>query len=126
MLRSIVLPTRQTLRSISWDGLPYRRIARHIRRHGWTAADSGSYRLSSTNAAVQPDESIASSLIAKQGRLEDTLSNKSPGSNIRHRLPSWLRPYQVEVIELCIAALDRGLQRIGVSSPTGSGKTVML
>jgi hypothetical protein len=37
-----------------------------------------------------------------------------------------LRPYQMEAIEACVSALDRGVLRIGVSSPTGSGKTVML
>lgn len=36
-----------------------------------------------------------------------------------------LRPYQEEAIEACLSALDRGLRRIGVSSPTGSGKTTM-
>jgi superfamily II DNA or RNA helicase len=47
-------------------------------------------------------------------------------SSIKDRLPNWLRSYQVDVIEECIKALDRGVERIGVSSPTGSGKTVML
>lgn len=36
-----------------------------------------------------------------------------------------LRPYQQEAVEKCQAALARGLTRIGVSSPTGSGKTTM-
>lgn len=48
------------------------------------------------------------------------------GNKIKDHLPPWLRPYQVGVIENCVNALERGLQRIGVSSPTGSGKTVML
>lgn len=36
-----------------------------------------------------------------------------------------LRPYQKECIENCLDALQRGCTRLGVSSPTGSGKTTM-
>lgn len=37
-----------------------------------------------------------------------------------------LRPYQNECVDACLDAIEqRGLTRIGVSSPTGSGKTTM-
>lgn len=36
-----------------------------------------------------------------------------------------LRPYQEECIQECLAALESGVTRIGVSSPTGSGKTTI-
>ena len=36
-----------------------------------------------------------------------------------------LRPYQIECVETCLQAIDNGAKRIGVSSPTGSGKTTM-
>lgn len=36
-----------------------------------------------------------------------------------------LRPYQESAIASCLEALSSGLTRIGVSSPTGSGKTTM-
>ncbi|KIS66081.1 double-stranded DNA-dependent ATPase [Mycosarcoma maydis] len=36
-----------------------------------------------------------------------------------------LRPYQEECIQDCLSALDCGVTRIGVSSPTGSGKTTI-
>ncbi|WFD43978.1 Putative ATP-dependent helicase IRC3 [Malassezia psittaci] len=36
-----------------------------------------------------------------------------------------LRPYQAECVDTCLLALKRGVERIGVSSPTGSGKTIM-
>lgn len=36
-----------------------------------------------------------------------------------------LRDYQEEAVQRCMDALDEGLNRIGVSAPTGSGKTVM-
>ncbi|KLT45993.1 P-loop containing nucleoside triphosphate hydrolase protein [Cutaneotrichosporon oleaginosum] len=39
--------------------------------------------------------------------------------------PLTLRPYQTEAIDACLSALARGCRRIGVSSPTGSGKTTM-
>ncbi|KAJ9112231.1 hypothetical protein QFC22_006315 [Naganishia vaughanmartiniae] len=58
------------------------------------------------------------------GSPQQEHTNKA-ASSIEDRLPIWLRPYQVQVIVECMKALDGGLQRIGVSSPTGSGKTVM-
>jgi ATP-dependent helicase IRC3 len=37
-----------------------------------------------------------------------------------------LRPYQFRVIDACLNAIRRdGLTRIGVSAPTGSGKTII-
>lgn len=43
----------------------------------------------------------------------------------RAPLPVHLRPYQRECVATCLAALEQGATRIGVSSPTGSGKTTM-
>ena len=36
-----------------------------------------------------------------------------------------LRPYQEAAITACLRSLDEGITRMGVSSPTGSGKTTM-
>jgi len=36
-----------------------------------------------------------------------------------------LRPYQEACLQACIDALDSGISRIGVSLPTGSGKTTV-
>lgn len=36
-----------------------------------------------------------------------------------------LRDYQQDAVQACIDALETGQTRIGVSSPTGSGKTMM-
>ena len=36
-----------------------------------------------------------------------------------------LRPYQVDCLDACTDALEEGLTRIGVSLPTGSGKTTV-
>lgn len=44
----------------------------------------------------------------------------------QYDLPAYLRPYQVQVVDACMKALGRGVRRIGVSCPTGSGKTVIL
>ncbi len=39
--------------------------------------------------------------------------------------PTVLRPYQESAIDACLTAIAAGKTRIGVSSPTGSGKTTM-
>ena len=39
--------------------------------------------------------------------------------------PVILRPYQERCLEACISSLDSGASRIGVSLPTGSGKTTV-
>ena len=39
--------------------------------------------------------------------------------------PVILRPYQEHCVDACISALDSGSTRIGVSLPTGSGKTTV-
>jgi ATP-dependent helicase IRC3 len=36
-----------------------------------------------------------------------------------------LRPYQESCLDACLDALDAGVSRIGVSLPTGSGKTTV-
>lgn len=51
--------------------------------------------------------------------LLDLNEGGQPGS------PITLRPYQEEAITACVKALEGGKNRIGVSSPTGSGKTTM-
>lgn len=57
-------------------------------------------------------------------QLESTLSTdiSGPLSSIPQVV---LRPYQESAITACLDALQSGLTRIGVSSPTGSGKTTM-
>ncbi|KAL1410248.1 putative ATP-dependent helicase IRC3 [Vanrija albida] len=54
-------------------------------------------------------------------------SATTPGSdgNAHAPPPVVLRPYQTDAIDACLDALDKGRTRIGVSSPTGSGKTTM-
>ncbi|PCH33701.1 nucleoside triphosphate hydrolase protein [Wolfiporia cocos MD-104 SS10] len=39
--------------------------------------------------------------------------------------PLVLRPYQISCVEACLDALESGTSRIGVSLPTGSGKTTV-
>lgn len=36
-----------------------------------------------------------------------------------------LRPHQKQAIQACLEAIENGLTRIGVSAPTGSGKTII-
>lgn len=56
-------------------------------------------------------------------------SDNEPGNPYSPSLPPGdsivLRPYQESAIQACLDALDSGLNRFGVSSPTGSGKTTM-
>lgn len=49
----------------------------------------------------------------------------SSARNISTVSPIVLRPYQESCLDACIAALDSGASRIGVSLPTGSGKTTV-
>jgi len=72
-------------------------------------------------AAVNPDQEEA-----QVRRPSTSLPADVAELAQQYGLPDYLRPYQVEVIHACMSALDRGVDRIGVSSPTGSGKTVML
>lgn len=64
-------------------------------------------------------------------RLEHTQAEPSSGTT--DHVPATLslppaiqlRPYQEECIQECLAAIESGVTRIGVSSPTGSGKTTI-
>lgn len=51
--------------------------------------------------------------------LVERLSTRSLSQNVT------LRPYQQECVGACLQALERGCRRMGVSSPTGSGKTTI-
>lgn len=70
------------------------------------------------------------------GNIGRLISSKSVQPRLKHEyvaVPPFqpteaavsLRDYQVDAITACLQAFDRGLDRIGVSSPTGSGKTTM-
>ncbi|KAG8925440.1 hypothetical protein FRC02_009683 [Tulasnella sp. 418] len=49
-----------------------------------------------------------------------------PITRATHSIPKrLLRPYQEECVTACLEALDQGITRIAVSSPTGSGKTTV-
>ena len=45
--------------------------------------------------------------------------------NARHSSTFSLRPYQEACLTACVEALDAGVRRIGVSPPTGAGKTAV-
>jgi hypothetical protein len=81
-------------------------------------------RLSTASHVKVLEDEKGDNQTPSESLLRELPSNAA--TSIGERLPSWLRPYQVQVIVECMKALDSGLQRIGVSSPTGSGKTVML
>jgi hypothetical protein len=79
----------------------------------------------------QPDPTTISSSSSPTPTIDSEQTEPELDTHItdlkrKYDLPNFLRPYQVEVIHACMSALKRGVNRIGVSSPTGSGKTVML
>jgi hypothetical protein len=124
MLRSILLKRcylATTTRSLQRSTAPI--ISSPI--HASPGPSRRPFRYSSSAAAFKVDTPIEISS-HNNSATPPTHPNIRTAKSIRDRLPVWLRPYQVGVIESCVNALERGLQRIGVSSPTGSGKTVML
>ncbi|PWN40929.1 P-loop containing nucleoside triphosphate hydrolase protein [Ceraceosorus guamensis] len=54
----------------------------------------------------------------------DGLEPSQPASELLNQGPK-LRPYQEECVIECLQAISEGFKRIGVSSPTGSGKTTI-
>nr|ODN98589.1 DEAD box family helicase [Cryptococcus depauperatus CBS 7855] len=85
--------------------LGYYTIGRPLRSKRW--------QYISTSAVKQPPQPMVD-------KTENKQYDGSPrSSNVM------LRPYQEAAISACLTALASGLRRIGVSSPTGSGKTTM-
>ena len=100
---------------------------------------SGIRRQLGLRPIVRLYSAAAAALVEKSGpsHIQD---NDQPGQDDEPSLPSLevlasappaatsgitLRPYQESAIQACLTALDTGLTRLGVSSPTGSGKTTM-
>jgi ATP-dependent helicase IRC3 len=52
-------------------------------------------------------------------------SSATASAAVSKNEPVTLRPYQEEALKACTDALARGVSRIGVSLPTGSGKTTV-
>lgn len=75
----------------------------------------------SAATATAAQEATAAPRSAANDELEASTSSSSPPS------PSsiQLRPYQERAVSECLSAIASGITRIGVSSPTGSGKTTM-
>ena len=59
-----------------------------------------------------------------RGRLQSTLATQATTTPTTVAAIS-LRPYQEHCLETCLDALNEGSTRIGVSLPTGSGKTTV-
>jgi hypothetical protein len=92
--------------------------------------DQASSSTSSSTLPFTPDDpqSLMQTTDVDPNDSEPSTESDSGVESLRthYDLPSYLRPYQVQVIDACMKALDRGVRRMGVSSPTGSGKTVIL
>ncbi|ORY27479.1 P-loop containing nucleoside triphosphate hydrolase protein [Naematelia encephala] len=74
---------------------------------------------SQTNSVPALQDGIAESSSQPEYDIENEASTSSYSSAIT------LRPYQEDAITKCLDAIQSGKTRIGVSSPTGSGKTTM-
>jgi len=89
--------------------------------------------LARTNLAISTSPSIrrfagsAAFGQAQEQTVEDPIDNGISGLiSPESSTPSVvLRPYQEAAITACLDALGEGTTRMGVSSPTGSGKTTM-
>ena len=58
-------------------------------------------------------------------RAVELRTNDDAEISCASKSPISLRDYQSDAIQSCLDAFDEGLSRIGVSSPTGSGKTTV-
>ncbi|MBW0482131.1 hypothetical protein O181_021846 [Austropuccinia psidii MF-1] len=68
---------------------------------------------------LYPPSRIQSSRCRRAYSLSNDLKDHPLPNRIEHR------PYQQDCLNSCLNALDRGISRIGVSLPTGSGKTTV-
>ena len=80
------------------------------------------------NAGLQPSTPIRD-FHSSNRRLEPTskpVGGTAADQDDRPASPAIiLRPYQKDAVDSCLEALTSGVRRMGVSSPTGSGKTTM-
>jgi superfamily II DNA or RNA helicase len=79
------------------------------------ARTSTAFRRHYARIAVQPTQDDVADDIASLGLGEGPSSSSGVV----------LRPYQEQAIDACLTALDEGVNRMGVSLPTGSGKTTI-
>lgn len=93
-------------------------------RSFWTQTSIISCRPVLKLSTVSPRWQSSAAVTALQfDKTESTIA--PPPDNVSHPISVVLRPYQESAITSCLEALSSGLTRIGVSSPTGSGKTTM-
>jgi superfamily II DNA or RNA helicase len=96
------LPFQHRIYASSFRGRPASRLNLVLQR--WQ---------SSAAVRASPPEELEPKTSTPRMNIDDTVSSVV------------LRPYQEAAITSCLEALSSGLTRIGVSSPTGSGKTTM-
>lgn len=91
------------------------------------ATKSASSRTKKTPSSVSENTKVKKepSTRTKSRKVSDTILSSEPELK-QHQEGVVLRPYQEECVAACLEALQDGITRIGVSSPTGSGKTTML
>ncbi len=110
---------RQLHRLASPSALP-RVPAALSRRVRHMSTDAASTAAAADPLIPGPDISIDSASLGKKNGEVPDIPETTAAGNLR------LRPYQEECVQECLQALQAGYTRIGVSSPTGSGKTTIL
>lgn len=107
--------------------------ASRIQPRGLSFSASRSSALSTSQSSIRMSSSLTAEHVPYRhddlvnGAQRHAVEISSEASEVSTHLEGGinLRPYQHEAIAACLSALKSGLTRIGVSSPTGSGKTVM-
>jgi ATP-dependent helicase IRC3 len=76
----------------------------------------------STSSVSVPDHKL---IVMRCSWWQSLFIRRAHSRNASHFAPVVLRPYQEHCLDVCARALRSGVSRIGVSLPTGSGKTTV-
>lgn len=119
------------LQQIAWLIRPISTRSQRSSGHGYLRARSMSVcptcRHTSTSTRVSKTLNPIVRLLPQSTKpgVSENDTAAQVGESSSSSSPIILRPYQESAIDACLSAIAAGKTRIGVSSPTGSGKTTM-